>query len=339
MGDNGMNARIRSVLSRINFAVGRNPRVKKCWDRSHYIPEPFQAVVLIQADFEMAWAWRYSKSFFDPLSAAMEKARQERSNIPKILELCDRYQIPITWATVGHLFLSDCQRVNGIPHPEIGRLGPFENEYWRFSGGDWFEYDPCSTAFEAPEWYAPDLIKEIIDGQVKHEIACHTFSHVDCRDRICPPKVMRSEIEACKKVAAPYGLELKSFVHPGHTIGNLEILREFGFLSFRTDYTNILGYPIFRGDGLWELKSTMEFVFRKEWSAEYHIYRYKRIVDRAIRNHSVCIFWFHPSLPSLFVEKVMPEIFSYLDEKREEVYLATSAEYAVWLNGRSYENQ
>ena len=42
-----------------------------------------------------------------------------RENVPKILNLCEIYDIPITWATVGHLFLSNCKRVNKIAHPEI----------------------------------------------------------------------------------------------------------------------------------------------------------------------------------------------------------------------------
>ena len=202
-------------------------------------------------------------------------------NIPKILDLCDKYNIPITWATVGHLFLEKCKRENGLPHSNIKRLPYFENKYWKFDNGDWFQNDPCSNWKDAPEWYAPDLIKDILSRKVNHEIGCHTFSHIDCRDEVCSSEVFESEMLACIKLAKKYGIELKSFVHPGHTIGNLDSLVKLGFTSFRTDYRNLLGYPKKHKNGLWEFEQTAEFVYRPEWSIKYHIYRYKKIIDRS----------------------------------------------------------
>lgn len=324
---------IKPTISKINFALGRNPKIEKREDFRKFIPEPYKAVVLISADFELAWAPRYSKDFENPLNSSLKLARRERENVPMILKLCDEFNIPITWATVGHLFLKECKRENGIAHKEIPKVNTYQGSYWDFNSKDWFEYDPCSNYKDAPEWYAPDLIEQILNAKVKHEIGCHTFSHIDCRDEICPPSLFEAEINECKKEAAKLGLELKSFVHPGHTIGNLDKLAEIGFTSFQTDPGNILGYPVKLKNGLWEVKRTYEFVYRKEWSIDYHIYRYKKIIDRGIKNNSVCNFWFHPSFSPLFLNNVFPEILKHLNILKKEILITTIGEYVDWLNG------
>ncbi len=328
-----MKLKMKSIISKINFLLGRSPRIIKRNDWRRFIPEPFKAVVTITADFELAWAWRYSKSTTEPYKLAIDKARTERENIPKILELCGKYDIPITWATVGHLFLEECNRnEKGISHKEIPRLGNFENEFWKFTGNDWFEYDPCSNYKNAPEWYCPDLIEQILSSKVNHEIGCHTFSHIDCSDKVCPTEVFEAEINYCKEEAVKYGINLKSFVHPGHTIGNLRNLANAGFTSFQTDPGNILGYPKVHMQSLWELKRTYEFTFRTDWSVEYHIKRYLKIIDRAIENNTLCNFWFHPSFNTIFCRDIMEAIFKYIDEKRTVIKIMTCSQYSEFLN-------
>jgi peptidoglycan/xylan/chitin deacetylase (PgdA/CDA1 family) len=323
------------LLGKLNFLLGRNPKIESSKDFRKYIPEPYKAVVTITADFELAWAWRYAKGFDDPYQTALKLARRERENVPQILELCDEYEIPVTWATVGHLFLKSCKKSGSLAHPQIPRTSHYESEFWKFNGSDWFEYDPCSDYNNAPEWYAPDLIEKIINAKVKHEIGCHTFSHVDCRDDVCTPELFNAEINECKKGAAGSGIELKSFVHPGHTIGNLDTLASLGFTSFQTDPDNVLGYPEKHGNGIWELKRTYEFVYRNDWSVQYHIRRYKKIIDRAIKSNTVCVFWFHPSFDPLFFDEILPSVFSYIRDNKDRLLLMTIGEYVEWLEDRN----
>jgi len=323
---------LKTNLSKINFALNRNPQIERVKDYRSFIPEPYKAVITITADFELAWAWCYTKDNNKTLDIAILNATKERENIPVILSLCDRYEIPITWATVGHLFLKECKRENGTIHQEIPKVQKYRGPYWDFNGDDWFEYDPGTNYQQAPEWYAPDLIEMILQSKVKHEIGCHTFSHIDCREEVCQSELFEAEIIACKKEAAKLGLELKSFVHPGHTIGHLDKLSQLGFSSFQTDYGNILGYPIKHKNGLWELKRTYEFVWREGWSIDYHIYRYKKIIERAIKTHTVCNFWFHPSFNVIFLENVLPELFMTLNNFRDEIGLFSIGEYINWLN-------
>lgn len=325
---------IKPLLSKIKFELGFEPKLESINERQKYIPDNYKSVILISADFELAWAWRYTKSSNNPYKKTIEKAKQERENIPGILNVCERYNIPITWATVGHLFLESCAKENQIAHPNLPRLGKFENTYWKFEGMDWFEHDPCSNLANAPEWYCPDLIRQIQGSKVKHEFGCHTFSHIDCRDEVCSPEVMRAEINECKKLAKEFGINMTSFVHPGHTIGNLDVLADEGFTNFRTDYNNKLGYPKRHKNGIWELQQTAEFNLRAGWSLDYHIYRYKKIVEKAINSNTVCVFWFHPSFSPEFVNVIWPHFFKFLNDKRQDLWITTHNEYFDWLNNR-----
>lgn len=324
--------KIRSKLSWMKFKAGLNPSVVRNGEYRKYIPEQYKSVIIFYADFELAWAWRYSKELLNNKKEILNISRRERENVPEIISICEKYNIPITWATVGHLFLEECKRENNVAHKDILRNEYFENDFWEFTNGDWFDDDPCNSYKESPEWYCPDLIKQIQNSDVIHEIGCHTFSHIDCRDEVCTKEVFDSEINECKKNADTFGIDLKTFVHPGHTIGNLENLSKAGFTSYRTNYGNTLGYPMKHISGLWELQGTMELAYRKKWSIEKNIEFYKEIVNRAVKFNSVCVFWFHPSFDKIFLESIFPELLSQVNNKRNEIWITTAGEYVDWLN-------
>jgi len=318
---------LRSSLSKLKFRLGLNPRIVRNNENFNFIPAPFKSVVLFYADFELAWAWRYSKEFCNKKDEIKKNALRERKNVPEIIKLCEKYEIPVTWATVGHLFLDRCEKKDGLAHPDILRNNYFENDYWKFDKGDWFDEDPCGNYKDDPEWYCPDLIDLILKSKTKQEIGCHTFSHIDCRDSVCSSEVFETELNKCKELSGKLNIDLKSFVHPGHTIGNLDSLKKLGFSSYRTDYGNILGYPSKEANGLWEIKGTMEIAYRKKWDVNYNIEFYKTIVDRAIKNNLLCVFWFHPSFDTKCTEEIMPALFEYINLKKEDIRAMTVTDY------------
>lgn len=324
--------KIKAELSKFKFSLGFNPKIHMPSQELNFVPTGKRAVVTITADFELAWATRYSHKLNGSIAKSLEMARRERRNIHDILDLCEQYDIPITWATVGHLFLHSCKRENGQVHSEIPAVPNYHGKYWSFQSTDWFEHDPCSDLNTDPEWYAPDLINRILLSNVGHEIGCHTFSHIDCRDGICPPDLFKKEIQVCQKLASQKSIHLESFVHPGHTIGNLDWLQESGFTSYQSDPGNILGYPIKKAKQFWELQRTMEFVYRPEWSMKYHRKRYKQIVDRAIKRKALCNFWFHPSFPEILTEELLPDVFEYLAKRKSAVLVVSVGDYVDFLN-------
>lgn len=327
--------RFRTQIGKLNFYLKRNPQVIRRDNWRDFVPYPYKSVVLISADFELAWAWRYSKSSENPLNNALAKARQERSNIPGILNLCEHFNIPITWAIIGHLMLSSCNRINGIAHDRIIQPAKFESKFWRFNGNDWFEHDPCTSVENSPEWYCPDLIRSIIDSRIPHEIGCHTFSHIDCSDHLCPKETLISELDECERIAREWGLTFESFVHPGHRIGNIETLASKGYTNFRTDNRNLLGYPTKHKSGIWELEQTSELALRDDWSPKYHKFRYRSIIRRAISNNSVCVLWFHPSFHPAMIYDILPDLFTYLNNLRDEIWVTTHKTYFTWLENSS----
>jgi hypothetical protein len=136
---------------------------------------PFEkGIVVFSADFEMAWAFRFSKT---KQNEAVKKGLEERANVPVLIDLFEKYEIPVTWATVGHLFLGECKKdTNGLTHPEMPRPEFFDNRNWCYNSGDWYQHDPGSDYKTDPAWYASDLIDIVIASRVNHEIGCHTFS-------------------------------------------------------------------------------------------------------------------------------------------------------------------
>ena len=116
------NPLIQSYIDRFRYRLGWLPRVSKqsSVNYPHY-PQGLKAAVVISADLELAWAWRYSKKSDDPKALALQKAHQTRQNLPPLLDLFDRFNVPVTWATVGHLFLEECDRTNGRAHSDLPR--------------------------------------------------------------------------------------------------------------------------------------------------------------------------------------------------------------------------
>lgn len=327
---------IKSYGNKVKFALGQTPRIDRFRGKSWFIPEGYKSICLISADFEMAWASRYSKNYQDPSGHSITDALRTRENMPSILSLCDKYKIPITWATVGHLFMHSCTEEMGIKHADLPRIPYFENQFWSYNSGDWYDSDPCTDYLCNPEWYAPDIVKEILSTNVGHEIACHTFSHIDCRDALCSDELFYAEVQKCIEHAAMFGVTLKSFVHPGHQIGHLDDLTRFGFRSYRSNDYDTLGIPKLSPLGIWEFKNTAELTWRSGWSAAYHIKRLKQIIDRAIRWNMCCVFWFHPSLSTRYVHDVMPALFAYLQFRSKDIKIMTHYEYSSYLD--THEN-
>jgi len=329
---------IKQYLSKLNFFAGNSPRILSYPKNTvnKFIPFPHRAVIIISCDFELAWAWRFAKQINCSLEKAKGIATKERENIPFIVDLCEEFDVPLTFATVGHLFLEGCERKNGLAHPNVKRLNHFENKYWEFSSGDWFDADPCCNWKQAREWYAPDLLKKILGSKVKHEIACHTFSHIDCREEVCSADILKQEISECKNIAAKYGVKLNSFVFPANLTGNFKAIKEEGLLAFRSD-KDVLGFPEKTDCGLWQFSTTAQICPSKyKWSIEYCIRRYKTIIERAIRHQRLCHFWFHPSMGREFLESVLTELFQFIGAKKDELYITTMGEYAKYLENAKF---
>lgn len=275
-----------------------------------------KGVVVFSADFEMAWAFRYSKK---QAANAVAKGLEERENVPVFVQLFEKFNIPVTWATVGHLFLKECKTNNGIPHSDMPRPVYFENKNWLFDKGDWYEHDPCADYEQSPAWYAPDLIELIAKSSVAHEFGCHTFSHIDMTYKNCTKELANKELLKCKEVAEQCGVSLKSMVFPGGTLGNFEALKENGFTNYRKPLDYDVGLPVKDKHGLWAIPSSTGLDKTPyNWSKTTYIKHIKAFLKKAARKKMVVHFWFHPSMNKWYLENVFPEILNLVDQYREK---------------------
>lgn len=282
------------------------------------VKSPFtKGIIVLSADFEMAWAFRYSKTK-EKIAEGM--GLKERENIPKLLTLFEKYQIPITWATVGHLFLEKCSKEHGsIPHRNMPRPPFFENINWTFSNGDWYQHDPCSNYKESPAWYASDLIDQIIQSSVDHELGCHTFSHIDCTDKNCSSELLDAELSACIEYANKKGIQLKSMVFPGGTNGNYSVLKRLGFTSYRKTTNYNIDIPIVDEFGLVKIPCSYNLDRSKQnWSAKRYIRIASSFVLKASKHKMVAHLWFHPSMDEWYIQNVMPNILFSIRKLEDE---------------------
>jgi len=307
-----MPSSIQGKMSQWAFSLSRKPFVKKdSVPVEQKFPNGEKGGFIMSADFELAWAWRFSKTGANPI----KKAEIARANMPVILSKLERYNIPVTFATVGHLFLESCTKGG---HDWMHRIPHFD-DHWKFTQGDWYGHDPYSAVEKDPAWYAPDLIKLIQNSKVKHEIGTHTFSHIDFTYKNCPPEVADDEIKACIDVAKKYNIELKSIVFPGGTWGNIEVLKQHKIKIYRKSSEYELAYPYYDKHGLLVTVSSIAMDNNKfNWSPEYFLKKYKVYIDKAIKTNTIAHFWFHPSFDPWFLENVFPEILEYVNEKRKE---------------------
>lgn len=300
----------KARVSKLIFDLGLKPSVLRPGEDHKGFPGKAEGGMIISADFEMAWAFRYSKRNVNPL----EMARQERENVPVLLSLFEEFSVPITWATVGHLFLESCQKGD---HDLMRRIPHFD-DHWKFTSGDWFDHDPYTDYHRDNSWYAPDLIELTLRSSVKHEFGCHTFSHIDCSDKNCPAGVLEDEIKACKDAAGKWGIEFKSFVFPGGTYGNYQVLKKHGLKIYRKNMKHDLAYPFRDELGLLVTSSTASFGKGFDWTADYYVQRFRKIIDKAINSKTIAHIWLHPSVDKWTLRYVIPPVLKYAAEQRQK---------------------
>ena len=179
-----------------------------------------RAAFVVSIDVEMAWGQihRPERDYEFP---------DERRQMSRLLDVFDQHRIPATWAFVGHLLLDGCEHIDGTAHPELMRP-----DYEWFEG-DWLAADPGKSAAEAPTWYAPDLLGEVVARPVGHEIGSHSFTHLIAGDPGCSEEAFRADLRRCRDESERHGVELRSFVFPRNQYGHEHVLAQEGFTTYR----------------------------------------------------------------------------------------------------------
>src|SRR5256712_3166652 len=286
-----------------------------------------RAAACISADFEMSWAFRHH-----PKEVARDRGQRERENIPHLLQMFERCAFPITWATVGHLFLESCSRSShGLAHPEMPR--PPHNGLWT---GDWYMHDPCTNYKQDPLWYAPDLIQKILESPVHHEIGTHSFSHIDFSPACSDPILVRRELEESAIAMQRFGVSPRSLAYPFNTMGHtyLDLLSELSITAVRhRDRRVRLSYPERTPSGVYKLYESMNLRTPNHYD---YLEKVKIFMAKAAERRAVFHLWFHPSDPAYLFESELLRIIQYIDSQRKKrlVWIATMGEIAAYCEAR-----
>lgn len=312
------------------FAAGALPK-PKCFDGVEVAPfkHDLKAAVCISADFELNWAWRS----LSPTDADLH-GESTRQQFPLILALSREYDIPLTWATVGHLFLSECKRVNGFAHHDMPR--PLRNKLWH---GDWYCHDPCTNLRQNPLWYSPDLIEQILMEPVRHEIGTHSFSHIDFSLECSSDELVRRELEECIHVMAPFGLRPSSLVFPfNHQRPYFDVLTGLGITAVRWRDPNVkLSYPERTPSGIYKIYESMSLRVPKRYDL---VDKCRIMLNKAAERRAAYHFWFHPSDHRALFENEFRSILECIADARQNgiVWAATMREIAAYCEARDSVN-
>jgi len=150
-----------------------------------------------------------------------------RSIFRRLVDILDEYEVPTTFAFVGHLLLDSCSRENGIIHPDV----LYPNYDWYPAG--WHRHDPGTDLQSNPAWYGTDILEVVKSARTKHEIGSHTFSHIIVDDPACTREIFLSQLNKCKALHEKHSLEFKSFVYPSNKIAHIDALNEVGIIAYR----------------------------------------------------------------------------------------------------------
>jgi peptidoglycan/xylan/chitin deacetylase (PgdA/CDA1 family) len=307
--------------------------------------------VLLESIFRLkrnfAWGVRVQPRCFDGVEitpfrgwrSAEEtrlRAARERRNVSYLVPLLEEYTIPITWATVGHLFLERCERgTDGRAHPQMPRPVMTAPPMDRWTG-DWYSHDPCTDCRSDQLWYCPDLIRLILGSNVRHELATHSFSHVSFLAGNSTPELMEQEITQCQAAMSPFGVLARSLVYPYNHMGHhsAPLLAELGITSVRhRDPVVRLSYPERLSCGMYKLYESMNLRRSRRYN---YIDKVRIFLDEAVKRQAAYHLWFHPSDPTELFEHEFCEIIQEIAARRRagQLWVTTMANLASYCEAR-----
>ena len=121
-------------------------------------------------------------------------------------------------------------------------------------------HDPCTHYTHDPLWYAPDLIEQILQNRVRHELGTHSFSHIDFSPSCSNTTLVRRELVESATAMRRFGVTPRSLVYPFNRMGHAyhDVLAEVGITAVRHRDPRIrLSYPERMPSGVYKFYESM----------------------------------------------------------------------------------
>ncbi len=274
---------------------------------------------VISLDFELHWG------VFDALTleAYLNNLKNVKNVIEKLLVLSDKYEVKLTFATVGLLFAENKSEIlkylpKNIPNYIDKKLNPFQ---LLESIGENEEEDELH--------YAKSLIKTI-KKNTNHEISTHTFGHYNCTAEGQTPQDFDSDLKSALAIAETMDIELKGIVFPKNQVDNdyLHVCYDNGITNYRgtenhylyrpknfnakikkafrliDNYINISGYHTYSVEklgpnkiGLVNIPSSRflrPYLPKLSFLEKYKVKRITNAMKHAALNNELFHLWWHP---------------------------------------------
>lgn len=168
-----------------------------------------------------------------------------REVIPEMLALFEKYEVHVTWATVGMLFHeSRAELLSNAPALKPSYKASQLSAY-NFINHQGIGDNELSDPFH----FAPSLLKQIIDTP-NQEIGTHTYAHFYCNEEGQTVEQFVADLRAAKKAAAKYGKKLSSLVFPRNQF-NEQYLRA----CFNEGIRAVRSNPL---DWFWHIEGTQD---------------------------------------------------------------------------------
>jgi hypothetical protein len=181
-----------------------------------------KGVFTVSLDFELYWGLRDKRT----ISEYEANLKGVKKAIERMLELFDKYEIHVTWATVGFLFAQDIDELKGLfpkqrPSYDNDNLNPYN-------------YILDSDILESYCHFTPEIIDKVRTYK-NQEIGTHTLSHYYCLEKGQSSEQFSSDIEVAIEIAKKMDIRIKSLVFPRNQWNNeyLSVLAEHGITSYR----------------------------------------------------------------------------------------------------------
>lgn len=192
-------------------------RVSDNTRRSHNFcefPQDKVGTFVISLDFELAWGTRgrpAAKNVGPYLAGTREAVR-------KLLDLFEEFDVSATWATVGGLLMAQ----------------PGAQRRHRMIAGSRFEDIPPGDHLSAPDWYAEDILDQILNCSVPQELGCHTLTHIYVNQKPAGRQELADELDLFLELFEDLKLPRpRSFVYPKAYQAHFDLLAERDFYAYR----------------------------------------------------------------------------------------------------------
>ena len=213
---------------------------------------------VISLDYELHWGFFELKSVED----YEENLANTREVIERLLDLSDKYNVKLTFATVGFLFAKSKEELieympEQTPNYDKSELDPYA-----------ILDDIGNSEKDDPYHFGHSILKRIIDHNV-HEVGTHTFSHYYCTATGQTKEHFENDINAAIDIAKNLNTNIESIVFPRN--------------MFNPEYLDIcykLGIKCYRGTEdsfIYQLENNPESPY-----SSWQIFRVLRMLDSYI---------------------------------------------------------